>query len=157
MKLRSPLASVLLAVLCACAGGRTDPTAESSESAVLTTLPGTTWRLVEFVSSDDRTGTVRPTDPTRYTLELQADGRAALRLDCNRGSATWTASAAGSASGTFGFGSMAMTKAYCGPAAMDQRIARDAEYVRTYLLRGDRLYLDLMADGGTYVWERIDD
>jgi heat shock protein HslJ len=157
MKLRFILDALLLASLCACAGGRGDPTVESSESAALTTLPGTTWRLVEFVSSDDRIGTVRPTDPTRYTLELQADGRAALRLDCNRGSATWTAAAAGSASGAFGFGPVAMTKVYCGPASIDQRIARDAEYVRTYLLRGDRLFLNLMADGGTYVWERTED
>ena len=46
-----------------------------------------------------------------------------------------------------------MTKVYCGPASMDQRIARDAEYVRAFLLRDGRLHLDLMADGGTYAWE----
>jgi hypothetical protein len=38
---------------------------------------------------------------------------------------------------------------------MDTQIARDAQYVRTYVLRDGRLYLNLMADGGNYVWERV--
>jgi hypothetical protein len=38
---------------------------------------------------------------------------------------------------------------------MDVQIARDSEYVRSFLLRDGRLYLDLMADGGQYVWEPI--
>ena len=48
-----------------------------------------------------------------------------------------------------------MTRAQCPQPSLDTLIARDAEYVRTYVLRGDRLYLNLMADGGNYVWERV--
>jgi hypothetical protein len=44
-----------------------------------------------------------------------------------------------------------MTKMFCPPPSFDMQIARDAEYVRSYLLRDGRLYLNLMADGGTYV------
>ncbi len=32
---------------------------------------------------DDAQGLKRAADPSRYTLSLQADGRAILQLDCN--------------------------------------------------------------------------
>ena len=54
-------------------------------------LAGTRWQLVSIQSMDDAQGTVRPPEPARYTLEFGADGRVAVRLDCNRGSATWQA------------------------------------------------------------------
>jgi hypothetical protein len=37
---------------------------------------------------------------------------------------------------------------------MDESIVAQSGYVRSYLLRDDRLYLSLMADGGIYVWAR---
>jgi hypothetical protein len=58
-------------------------------------LAGTRWQLVAIQSMDDAQGTMRPPDPARYTLEFGADGRVAVRLDCNRGSATWQAPVAG--------------------------------------------------------------
>ncbi len=116
-------------------------------------LAGTTWRLVEFRSSDDRIGTVRPDNPDNYTMILEPAGRVALQLNCNRGAGTWTATPTGPDSGSFGFGPLAVTRAFCPPPSLDGQIARDAEYVRSYVLRDGRLYLNLMADGGTYVWE----
>jgi heat shock protein HslJ len=118
-------------------------------------LPGSLWRLVEFESSDDQIGTRRPEDPDRYSMELNADGTLSMQLDCNRGSGTWSATEAGAGSGTFEFGPLAVTRAFCPPPSMSDQVARDAESVRTYVVRGDRLYLNLMADGGNYVWERI--
>lgn len=50
---------------------------------------GTRWQLVSIQPMDDAQGTVRPSEAARYTLEFGADGRVAVRLDCNRGSATW--------------------------------------------------------------------
>jgi heat shock protein HslJ len=116
------------------------------------TLAGSNWRLVEFRSSDDAIGVVRPDDPAKYTMSLGSDGRAALRLDCNRANGPWSAKATSQDSGTFTFGNLAMTRALCPPPSLDQQLARDATYVRSYLLRGGNLYLNLMADGGTYVW-----
>jgi len=113
-----------------------------------------TWRFVEFESSSDEIGTIRPDDPGKYTMTLEAGGRVTMRLDCNRATGTWTADPADGESGSFTFGPLAMTRAQCPPPSLDTRIARDAEYVRTYVLRGDRLHLNLMADGGNYVWER---
>ncbi len=55
--------------------------------------------------------------------------------------------------GSFKFGPLATTKALCPPPSMDEQVASDAQYVRSYLLKDGRLYLSLMADGGIYVWE----
>ncbi len=120
-------------------------------------LVGTTWQLVEFRSSDDRIGIVTPADASAYTMALEPDSRVTLRLNCNRGSGTWTATPGGDASGSFEFGPVAMTKVFCPPPSLDTQIARDAEYVRSYVLRDGRLYLSLMADVGIYEWKATRD
>jgi len=123
--------------------------ASSLESA----LAGTSWRLVEFQSMDDSVGTVRPADPSLYTMRLDADGTATLRLNCNRANGTWSAeSGADPSSGRFAFGPLTTTRALCPPPSLDQQIASQAEFIRSYLLNDGRLYLSLMADGGIYAW-----
>ena len=52
-----------------------------------TGLGGTSWQLVKFQSSDDKTLT--PDDKTKYTIEFSTDGGLAARIDCNRGRGTW--------------------------------------------------------------------
>ncbi len=117
-------------------------------------LAGTRWRLVEFQSMDDRQGTTRPHDPSRYTMQLGADGRVQMQLNCNRAQGDWSAEpAAERISGRFTFGPLAATRALCPPPSMDQTIVAQAPYVRGYLLRDGRLYLSLMADGGIFAWE----
>ena len=119
-------------------------------------LAGTEWRLVEFQSMDDATGTSRPEDPSLYTLRLNADGTVNMRLNCNRANGTWSAEpSADPSNGSFRFGPLAMTRALCPPPSMDEQIAAQSEYVRGYLLREGRLHLSLMADGGIYTWEPI--
>lgn len=117
-------------------------------------LAGTTWQFVEFQSMDDAQGVTRVDDPSRFVMELMADGTVAMQLDCNRATGTWSAGpGADGSSGTFEFGLLAMTRALCPPPNLDEKIARDSEYIRGYLLRDGRLYLSLMADAGIYVWE----
>lgn len=117
-------------------------------------LAGTRWLLVEFQSMDDAVGAIRPDDPSAYSLTLKSDGTAILKLDCNSATGTWSAEPAGDGqSGTFTFGPLAATMAICPPPSMGERIARDAEYVRGFLLRDGRLYLSLMADAGVYAWQ----
>lgn len=118
-------------------------------------LAGTEWQLVEFQSMDDSIGTLRPADSSSFTMRLGADGRVTMRLDCNRANGTWSADPADGDSGRFEFGPLAMTRAKCPPPNFDERIARDAEYVRSFLLRDGRLYLSLMADAGIYAWEPL--
>jgi heat shock protein HslJ len=50
-------------------------------------LGGASWRLVKFQSSDDTT--LRPDDKNKYTIAFGADGRVAVRIDCNRGAGDW--------------------------------------------------------------------
>lgn len=105
----------------------------------------------------DEQGTTRPADPASYTLAFGPDGRASLRLDCNRGSATWRASAAtgdtpGRRSGSLEFGALASTRAICPPASLEPQVVKALPYVRGYLLMNGRLHLTLFADGGILVW-----
>jgi heat shock protein HslJ len=119
-------------------------------------LAGSSWRLVEFESSDDAIGVVRPAASAVYSMTLEADGTASFQLDCNRGSGSWRSVSAGPDDGTLELSPLATTRAACPPGSLDQQIARHAEYFRTYLIRDGRLYVSLMADGGIYVWEPIE-
>jgi heat shock protein HslJ len=143
---------ILFAVVLLPGAAATAPPAAAAQAQL--SLAGTTWRLVEFQSMDDAIGTQRPEDPSAYTMRLNGDGTATMRLDCNRATGTWS-SAPGDdpASGRFTFGPLAVTRALCPPPSMGERIAADAQYVRSYLLREGKLYLSLMADAGIYVWE----
>lgn len=110
-----------------------------------------TWRLVELQSNDDAIGTTRPDDPSKYELTLNADGSVAARLDCNRGFGQWQTNGPSEIS----FGQLGMTRALCPEGSLDTRIARDLGFVRTYVLQGDRLSLNMFADGGNLVWDRV--
>ena len=117
---------------------------------------GTTWQLLSVQSMDDAQGATKVADPSHFTLSFGADGRAAFRLDCNRGTGDYkVASASDGNSGTISFGPIAATRALCPPPHLDERIARDMAYVRGYLLKEGRLYLSLMADGGIYEWAPV--
>jgi heat shock protein HslJ len=103
---------------------------------------------------DDAVGTVRPDESSLYTMHLNGDSTVTMHLNCNRASGTWRAEpSTDDSSGRFGFGPLATTRALCPPPSSDERIATDAEYIRSYLLKDGRLYLSLMADGGIYAWE----
>lgn len=141
-----------------CAGEdrQVPPQPEDQATPSTSPLAGTEWRLVELQSMDDTQGTLRPEDPSRFTLGLNEDGTASLVLDCNRATGTWSAEAgADPSSGRFTFGPLAATRALCPPPHLDERIAAQAESVASYLLRDGRLHLSLMADGGGWVWEPV--
>ena len=119
-------------------------------------LAATAWRLVEIQSMDDTIA--RPDDRSKYTMQLGEDGAVAMRLNCNRATGTWSAQAGpDGTSGRFEFGPLAMTRALCPPPSLDERIAAQTSYVRSYLLKDGRLHLSLMADGGIIVWEPLVD
>ena len=132
-------------------------TGTAAAPAAATPLAGTSWRLVEIQSMDDAQGTTRVDDPSRYTMRLNADGSAALRLNCNSATGTWTAEAGPEpSSGRFTFGPLAATLALCPPPSLDGQITKQAPYFRSYLLKDGRLYLSLMADGGIFAWEPLE-
>ena len=50
---------------------------------------------------------------------------------------------------------MALTRAMCPPAPLNDRIPKDLGYVRSYVLKDGHLFLSLMADGGIYEFEPL--
>ncbi len=112
-------------------------------------LRGTSWRLVKFQGSDETTLT--PDDRAKYTIEFGADGNASARIDCNRGRGTWTSSGPNQ----LRFGPLALTRAMCPPGSLNDRIARDLGYVRSFVMKDGHLFLSLMADGGIYEFEPV--
>jgi para-nitrobenzyl esterase len=110
-------------------------------------LEGTSWRLVQIVSSDDTTRAA--IDRSRYTIGFGAAGVLNVRFDCNRGRGSWKSTD----SGNLEFGPLALTRAMCPMGSLHDELVRQWPYVRSYLLKDGRLYLALMADGGTIEFE----
>ncbi len=118
----------------------------------MTSLAGTVWQLHAVQSMDDAQGIMRVADPRRFTIHFESGGRANLTLDCNRGGGRWESTPAGEGSGTLRFGPIAATRARCPPPHLDERIARDMAWVRSYRLQDGKLFMSLLADGGIYEW-----
>ena len=123
------------------ASGQT-PGSSSSPS-----LAGTSWQLVRFQGSDEKT--LIPDDGTRYTLEFKADGSLAARIDCNRGRGSWKSPEPG----RLELGPLALTRAMCPPESMHDQIVTHWSYIRSYIVKDGHLFLALMADGGIYEFE----
>jgi len=121
--------------------------AQTAPQAATSTLSGTSWQLVRFQSSDDKTLT--PAERVKYTMVFDRDGGVSVRIDCNRGHGTWKSEGPNQLQ----FGPLALTRAMCPPAPLNDRIPNDWAYVRSYILKNGHLFLSLMADGGTYEFE----
>jgi para-nitrobenzyl esterase len=128
--------------------------AQPQNQPPLAALVGPMWTLVAFQSSDDAIGRRVPPNPERYTLRFAEDGSLALQLDCNRATGRYSASSQSETGGSITINGGAMTRAMCGPGAMDTQIARDLQHIRSYTLKEGRLFLALMADGGIYEFRR---
>ncbi len=121
--------------------------------ALPVSLSDTHWCLHSIQSMDDAIGVIIPNDSSRYTMELKRDGSVTMKLNCNNANGTWrTMPSSDGVSGQFELGSLMMTKMMCSPPSLDIKIAKDAQYIRSYLVKDGNLYLSLMADGGIYVW-----
>jgi len=103
------------------------------------------WQLVRI---QDGSGAVLVPDvKAKYTLEFDALSGYEVRIDCNRGHGKW----ASHAPGQLLLGPLALTRAACAPGSLHDRIVKQLPYVRSYLVKDNRLFL--MADGGTYEFE----
>jgi heat shock protein HslJ len=72
-------------------------------------LEGTSWQLVKFQGSDDKTLT--PDDGAKYTIDFSTGGQMTARIDCNRGRGTWKSSGPNQIQ----FSPLALTKASVHP------------------------------------------
>ncbi|HEX7810418.1 MAG TPA: META domain-containing protein [Burkholderiales bacterium] len=87
--------------------------------------------------------------PDRYTLEIQPGGKALLRADCNRGSAAYKIDGRG-----LSFKLGALTRAACPPGSLSDRYLKALEGVVSHRTKGENLFLDLPAEGGTLKFVR---
>ena len=102
---------------------------------------------MQFQGGDGKV--LRPDDRSRYTLAFGADGRLSARIDCNRASGAWKSAQ----KDQLELGPMAITRAMCPPGSLHDQIVKQLPYVRSYVIRDGKLFLSLMADGGTYEFE----
>jgi heat shock protein HslJ len=112
-------------------------------------LSGTSWQLVKFQGPDERTFT--PDDKSKYTIKFGSDGRVVARVDCNRASSTWKATA----KGELQFGSWSRTSAKCGAGSLHDQIVTEGAAVNNFEIKDGHLFLSGMAAGGYYELEPI--
>lgn len=142
---------VLGAARCATTSSESEPAAATPDpgpaGVLARNLGGTSWQLVRFEGGD---GTVlTPDDKSKYTITFGTDGRLSARIDCNRGTGTWTSPGPPKLT----LGPLALTRAQCPPGSLHDQNVRQWTYVRSYVMRGGNLFLSLMADGGIYEFE----
>jgi len=135
----APLWVVALVLSSACA--------QFAPQAPTEVLGGTPWQLVKFQGGDDTI--LAPDDKTKYTLAFGADGSFSARIDCNRGRGAWKSGG----KNQLEFGPMALTRAMCPPGSLHDHIVKQLPFVRSFVIKDGRLFLSLMADGGTYEFE----
>lgn len=88
--------------------------------------------------------------PDHYTLEIQSGGKVLVRADCNRGSATYRMEGR-----TILFKLGGFTRAACPEGSHDRHFLKMLESVVAQRTRGDTLFLDLPADGGSLRFARV--
>lgn len=110
-------------------------------------LVGRPWQLVKFQGSDGTAMT--PDDRSKYTVSFQNNGQVSVRLDCNRGSGTWTSAGPNQ----LRLGALILTQAMCSPVSFDDRMSKDWKAIRAYVFRNGHLFLYLMTGGGIYEFE----
>jgi len=108
-------------------------------------LSGTSWQLVRIQGSDG--STMVPKDRTKYTITFGSNGRVTARVDCNRASSTWKATA----NNQLQFGSWSRTSAKCGPGSLHDQIVMEGGAVRKFEIKDGHLFLS--GGGGHYELE----
>jgi len=136
------LAALLMGFVCA-------DHAPAAEQTATSDLAGTSWQLVKFEGSDDTTLT--PDDTMRYAIAFGSDGTVSVRIDCNQGRGTWNSAGPNQLE----FGPLALTRAMCPPAPLTDRLTRDWQYVRSYILKDGHLFISLVVDGGIYEFKPV--
>lgn len=112
-------------------------------------LSGSAWQLVRFQGGDGKV--IVPAEPARYAVAFGDDGVVDVRFDCNRGRGGWKSAGRNQLE----FGPMALTRAACSPGSLHDQLVKHWPFIRSYTLKDGRLYLALMADGGTYEFRAL--
>lgn len=82
-------------------------------------------------------------DPNKYTLELQTNGQAHMRADCNKGFGTYTIRGS-----EISFSKTAYTRAACPPGSLFDVYTQTLEQANSYVVEGGNLYITYGTDKG---------
>ena len=137
---RSLLLLVTLGIIVGCS---------SKPPVRLAGIGNTSWQVVKFQGGDG--SIITPDDKTKYTVAFTNNGDLSVRFDCNRGRGTWILNGPNEVR----FGPLAMTRVMCPPGSMHDHLVKQWPQVRSYNLKGGRLFLSLRADSGIYELERL--
>ena len=121
-----PTAFLLMAAVAAVA-------CEDGGIADETPFIGVEWRLASITAASPRL--VVP-DAARYTVRFDADGRVAVRSDCNSCGGSYTL-----APDSLAVTPLACTRVYCGDTSLDPTYPQLLEAAREWEVSGGRLIL----------------
>lgn len=117
-------------------------------------LDGSQWRLTDVWLNAQRSETPPESERPVYGLSLNADGHVQLRLDCNRGRATWHAEPdATGLAGDIRFSAPATTRAWCESPPWGAAIAQDLMHLHRFELHNNQLQLMSHAGERRYIFE----
>ena len=126
-------------VLAGCAANQTSPGSGHS-----TDPQAVTGKLWQWESTTNPLEKIEVAAPENYTLFLEPDGRARLRIDCNMGNGGFEIG-----QGKITFGPIMSTRMACPPGSLDIVFTRDLQRVVSFFQNAGRLYLELPYDSGT--------
>ena len=109
------------------------------------------WRLIQIASMDDTN--YDPMPDQVFELKFLDNGTVNITADCNMGRAGWQSISRPHLL----ISQVALTKRLCRPSAVYKRFLIDLDYIRSYVLRGDKLSLATMADGAILEFDRVED
>jgi len=143
------LATILM-ISAGCNAKQPAPAAESAAPPPPATAssdmrdPGPLWGEWRWVRTVTPVETIVCADPSRYTLAFRDSGHVAARVDCNRGSGTFTQSGR-----SLSFGPMGVTRMMCPPGSQDTQYMKQLGGAASCFMSGDTLMIDLKMDSGT--------
>jgi heat shock protein HslJ len=152
------LAPILLLCVAGCTPSQRPDIASPAPVSVTRAHPliGTNWHLIGF-QPNDGSPVVRYAEPAANTLQILANGRVAMKLDCNRGMGSWMSPDTTGPMGSIQFAPIASTMMACLDMGKPGAVPMPKmEWIRGYRIDGDRLSLSMQADGGQYLWDARD-
>lgn len=143
---------LLVLLLFSCSRETQEPEESQGSPATAAAIPATfldvELQWTAFVTPVER---IDVDDPSRYTLTFLADGKVAIRADCNRGFGTYEVFEGR----RLQFGPFGVTRAMCEPGSHSERYLRELERATTFFTQDDKLYLELPYDSGTLHFAQV--
>jgi len=106
---------------------------------------GREWKWVRTVTPIE---IIESSDPARYTLRLDANGRAVIQFDCNRGGGDYQIE-----EGKLSFGPLMSTRMACPPDSQDTVFMGELSRISSFFVAGGDLFLEMPMDSGTMRFE----